>query len=644
MKKTTYTISPAVRAQRLAAVKARWATRYTKPAKKASAGARTPKKKSVIRSQKSDLTLANPDTGAPAQGKALVPVDYQTEDTTLLLARLVPGVSVTNARTEFDEAYLTDLAASIEQHGVRSRLWVRPLAKLGKKGETHEIIAGECRWRAAQRTRHLMVPVTIYHVTPEQAEVLMLIENLQREDLNEIDEAFGFKKLIDRGWAAWNPADPEKSVGHKIGKSKTYIYAALKLCELPKLGLQAVRAGELSASVGVRIARIPNKEARMKALADAIHEKWTDDDAAEEIARHYITELKGAPFDRTDATLNPKRGACETCPYRSGNMAEMFEDMAKGRADICTDPACFRGKCVASFEPRAARHRAAGGKVLSAEEAQKAGLRDGHSSVGGEWADLDEPAYFLSGKANGKTPRALLKEVDKSGAWSENEVPIALALANDGLGAHYELITRDSLELLCQKAGLLKNEKGGNGSGAHAAQQRKYKAEAERGKAITRHSLGIVAAHGTAWAAEVPVFTGLTGPCPDDLYRLIHTITLWLIESHGPDALRLLCHRRQINPKDFQLDADQDTPRNRMHRGLATWANAASVVELIGLACELMAVPGFPHRDGTLDEDHAGVIAGLLTLDLDEIHAAAKTAVDEEAKAKLGGKKGAAKS
>lgn len=585
---------------------------------KASTGTRKPSKTGAgARTKK---------TKAPA-GDAALPLDtvvYRTEDTTLPLDCLVPG---DNYATRTDEG-AAELGDSIRVHGIRTRLWVRPLDK-PKGGKTHEIIAGERRYRAAVLyTQLLEAPVTIYHVTQEQAYELNLIENLQREDATAIDEALGFRRLIDEcGYAAWNEADPEHSIGHKLGKSKTHVYAMLKLCELSKTGQEAVRKGELDPSVAIRIARIPNKEARNEALADALACEWTDQDAADEIAKHYMTELKGAPFDRKDATLNPKRGSCDKCPFRSGNQAEMFEDMAKGRADICLDPSCYRGKCATAFERRAEAHLAAGGRVMTPEEAAKAGLHRGYSSIGGEWADMDKPAWFLHGDLRHQTPRAIL---DKLTAEQKcGQLITHLALANDGSAEHFELMPVKGIEQILDRCGLLERAPVFHSENDHA---KKQKAEAERRKAIIRHQLDALSAAAQEWARG----HGRIGhpKMGDPIGLLLGTITRWLIAERGIDVLRLIVTRRSLDTKAFKLEGDSGN--ERVQRALESHLDTLGSAEIVGLLCELLAAPAWIPNEAEIDEDRAGGIARLLDIDLDEIHVAACTAIKDAEAAKLG--------
>src|SRR5262245_25337845 len=107
----------------------------------------------------------------------------------LPLSQVVP--SKTNPRTHFDPAYLAELASSIREKGVAMSILVRPI-KNGK----HEIIAGECRYRASMLAEQPDIPAVIREYTDDQVLELQLIENIQRKDLTALEQAVGFRNLI----------------------------------------------------------------------------------------------------------------------------------------------------------------------------------------------------------------------------------------------------------------------------------------------------------------------------------------------------------------------------------------------------------------------------------------------------------------
>jgi ParB family chromosome partitioning protein len=139
-------------------------------------------------------------------------------------------------RHQFDEQSLTALAASLEARGVLQPVLVRPLA-----GGRYELIAGERRWRAAMKAGLTAVPVVVREASDQEALQLALVENLQREDLNPIEEANGYRRLQQEfDWSNEQMAD-------KVGKSRPAIANAVRLLALPTEVQQEVAAGNLPA-------------------------------------------------------------------------------------------------------------------------------------------------------------------------------------------------------------------------------------------------------------------------------------------------------------------------------------------------------------------------------------------------------------
>lgn len=128
-------------------------------------------------------------------------------------------------RRSFDETALADLAASIKEQGLLQPVLVRPIA--GSGVATHEIVAGERRWRAARLAGLTEIPVLVREVDDEQSLALAMIENLQREDLNPMEEATGLQMLLTR--FGMN----QEELAAKVGKSRSAVANALRLLNLP---------------------------------------------------------------------------------------------------------------------------------------------------------------------------------------------------------------------------------------------------------------------------------------------------------------------------------------------------------------------------------------------------------------------------
>lgn len=142
-----------------------------------------------------------------------------------------------NPRRSFGDAELTDLTQSIREHGLVQPVVVRPAGQAG----LYELIAGERRWRAAQRAGLTEIPVIIRDVNDRTALELAIIENVQRADLNPVEEALGYQQLIDEH--SYTQAD----LGQVIGKSRSHVANTLRLLKLPDAIRDLLVDGSLSA-------------------------------------------------------------------------------------------------------------------------------------------------------------------------------------------------------------------------------------------------------------------------------------------------------------------------------------------------------------------------------------------------------------
>ena len=164
-------------------------------------------------------------------------------------------------RKIFDEDALAELAASIAAHGVLQPLLVRPLAD-----GSYQLIAGERRWRASRMAGLTEVPVVIREMSDSEAMELALVENLQREDLNPIEEARGFQLLME------TYALTQEQAASRVGKSRPAVANAMRLLLLPDDVLQMVETGVLSAGHARALLGLPQSD-DMVALAKQIVEK-----------------------------------------------------------------------------------------------------------------------------------------------------------------------------------------------------------------------------------------------------------------------------------------------------------------------------------------------------------------------------------
>lgn len=174
--------------------------------------------------------------GGLGKGLDALFMDNETADSgivTLRLSEIEPNRD--QPRKVFSEEALNELADSIREHGVLQPLLVRPLSTGG-----YQLVAGERRWRASRMAGLREVPVVIRDMDEEQAMEIALIENLQREDLNAIEEASGYKLLMERYGMT------QEQVAKRVGKSRPAVANALRLLNLPPRVMEMVEEGELS--------------------------------------------------------------------------------------------------------------------------------------------------------------------------------------------------------------------------------------------------------------------------------------------------------------------------------------------------------------------------------------------------------------
>lgn len=182
--------------------------------------------------------------------------DVGASPTTLPLRDIEPDKD--QPRKDFDDEALAELAASITEHGL-----LQPIAVRSVVGGGYRIIAGERRWRAARLAGLNEVPVIIKDVTDSQAMELALIENLQREDLDPVEEAFGYRQLMDKcGFT-------QEQAAKKLGKSRSAVANSLRLLGLPAKALDWLKSGKLSAGHAKVILGLPSGELQ-QAAADAV--------------------------------------------------------------------------------------------------------------------------------------------------------------------------------------------------------------------------------------------------------------------------------------------------------------------------------------------------------------------------------------
>jgi ParB/RepB/Spo0J family partition protein len=262
--------------------------------------------------------------------------------TILPLSRL--HESPTNPRKTFGDAGLQELAESINSQGLLQPIVVRPV--IGPDGEDrpeYEIVFGHRRFRAAAIAGLGEMPCIVRALDDETAAIAQLHENLEREDIHPIEEAEGFQLLMDDHGVS---AD---QLAIDTGKSRSYIYARLKLATLTPEVRAACMSSLIGTEVATLIARVPaplqhlalkrcTYNDHMQAGAPQVVRSSRD--CREQLRAAFTADLTAAPWSLTDYVLLPDAGACRDCPHRSDNDPAL-EELGN---DVCTNIDCYQAK------------------------------------------------------------------------------------------------------------------------------------------------------------------------------------------------------------------------------------------------------------------------------------------------------------
>ena len=255
-------------------------------------------------------------------GEELVPaaqIDTKTEST-LPISRVEPRKD--QPRACFDEDALAELTESIRQHGLIQPITVRAL-----DSGYYQIIAGERRWRAARAAGLAEVPVRIIEADDRRAMELALVENLQREDLNPMEEARGYRTLMEE----YGLTQEETSIS--VGKSRPAVANALRLLTLSKPVMAYVEDGRLSA--GHARALLPIREnAAQKALADTVIAKHLSVRQTELLAARMAKEPKKQAPVPAVMTVDYVREAERELESALGRKVKLIDGKKKGKIEI----------------------------------------------------------------------------------------------------------------------------------------------------------------------------------------------------------------------------------------------------------------------------------------------------------------------
>lgn len=272
--------------------------------------------------------------------------------------------SHTNPRKRFPEASIEELAISIREKGILEPLIVRVKTDLSHNNPAFEIVCGERRYRAASRAGLTHAPCLVRELTDDEVLDIQIHENLHREDVHPMDEAYGYKFLQEKLRCDIT------ELALRVGKSESYVLNRLKLNQLIPEIQKDIEDGYLTLSMGLEIAKYapesqqeiyleiyddveydhdlerhvlaPNADKTFKNLDTPVAiNKWASD--------HILHLLAKAPFDTKATNLRADGLACVNCPDRTGANASLFEGQI-GKKDSCLDTACWNRKKKAHLD------------------------------------------------------------------------------------------------------------------------------------------------------------------------------------------------------------------------------------------------------------------------------------------------------
>ena len=271
--------------------------------------------------------MANRDRGlGKGLGALLGDVALQTQEggsVSLPISQVEPGLR--QPRKRFDETALQDLADSIRTHGVIQPLTVRRLSS-----GYYQIIAGERRWRAAKIAGLTEIPAVIIEADDRKVMEIGLIENLQREDLNPIEEAAGFKVLMEEYGLT------QEDVAQRVGKSRPAVANALRLLALPDAVCQLLEEGRLSAGHARALLPLPGGELQ-KRMARRIIDEDLSVRQTEALVKRLSAQADsgGEPAKRPDDPMKLYRdAAAKQLSDRWGRKVSITMGPKKGRLEV----------------------------------------------------------------------------------------------------------------------------------------------------------------------------------------------------------------------------------------------------------------------------------------------------------------------
>ncbi len=517
-------------------------------------------------------------------------------------ARMIPLdellESPTNPRRRGTPEQDQELLESVKQLGVLQPVLARPV-----NGHL-ELVFGHRRLRAAQGAGLVSLPVLVRELSDLEVIEAQLVENMQRADVAPLDEAAAVRRMTELGRSI-------DEVAAKLGKSRAYVYARLKLLDLAEPARKALEEGTLDASRALLIARLPSPKLQAEATKEITRldfrgEAMSYREAREAIERRFLLRLAEAPWKLDDAELLPAAGPCTRCPKRSGNQVDLFTD--EEPKDLCLEPTCFAKKKSAHGNRLVAEAKASGGKVIAGAEAKKMLDAWGRFSTPRGFESLDQRCYEDPKR---RTFRQLLKGID-----------VERTVVASSKGEVVELVSEKGLRTLLEEAG--HDFKRTDEYNPRTNQTRRQDRQRVREIALEQRALAQL-------AERAPQFTNglLEG------WRWLARAT---VEAAWHDSLKQVVARRGL---ERQLSKAKHGPK---YEGLAETLirsiNAATVADAQGLAVEILCARSLHSLHRAPDDRYgranqaARLACDLADIDLDALREAIKAEDDSAQKAK----------
>lgn len=531
----------------------------------------------------------------------------------------VASVNITglNLRKDFDQDKLKELGENILAKGQLAPIIVRAMNGNG----LYDLIAGERRLRAARLVGIEQLNATVLHITDEQAEELMIVENMQREDLHDLDYADGFAKMQSRGYSV-------AQLALKVNKGETFIRDLLSLAEIPEIARKAFRAGEIQKSHCVLIGTIPDakqREAYAKDVLTMNRQPMTVKGAKEWKAQHYMRDLSSAPFPLEDATLDPEwTYTCTkgSCPYWNGNTPENRQGK---RPNICLNPPHYTELVRRQGQRMIAKAMELDRllKVIPPSEAKNLFYPTGGLTYNCGYANVSDADVhdYRPGKSSVKASTII------------KQVLVNQYLATDPKGNVVTLVKKKALETAAKTLGIQTSYSQSNTAADKAAATKK-----REDNAVKRAIAGAVFEQLERTAAKGFIFATTARPIGQLLGLAKHAV------RNAPGAVgKFLCERLELKtPKtswggpDWQKALLKDLAAPRMARG-----RPAYLWSMLACVQVFSQLNEYTMKEWGRSKPNADDIAmcAAFGIDLKKIEARLRVEIKAKAKAAKGAKK-----